>query len=161
VRKYGGRIYAKVNDVPTYPQNQVGRGSVSLAGALSATTNQVTWMYIRSKDSESMISLVEILYNQYYSKKKLYVTWDCASWHSSDALVSWLEMFNAETERLGEGPIVEFIPPETEMKLSISQHFRERNEYFKENPKRVGKKIWEIDFFQDRDTIRSGAYREW
>jgi len=190
VRKYGGRIYTKVNEVPTYPQNQVGKGSVSLAGALSATTNQVTWKYIRSKDSESMISLVEILYNQYYSKKKLYVTWDCASWHSSDALVSWLEMFNAETERLGEGPIVEFIPlptssqfldviesvfsamkksvihnsdyqSETEMKLSISQHFRERNEYFKENPKRVGKKIWEIDFFQDRDTIRSGTYREW
>ena len=190
VRKYGGRIYAKVNEVPTYPQNQVGKGSVSLAGALSATTNQVTWKYIRSKDSESMISLVEILYNQYYSKKKLYVTWDCASWHSSDALVSWLELFNAETEGLGEGPIVEFIPlptssqfldviesvfsamkksvihnsdyqSETEMKLSISQHFRERNEYFKENPKRVGKKIWEIDFFQDRDTIRSGTYREW
>lgn len=190
VRKYGGRIYAKANEVPTYPQNQVGKGSVSLAGALSATTNQVTWKYIRSKDSESMISLVEILYNQYYSKKKLYLTWDCASWHSSDALVSWLELFNAETERLKEGPIIEFIPlptssqfldviesvfsamkksvihnsdyqSETEMKLSISQHFRERNEYFKENPKRVGKKIWEIDFFQDRDTIRSGSYREW
>jgi transposase len=190
VRKYGGRVYAKVNEVPTYPQNQVGKGSVSLAGALSATTNQVTWKYIRSKDSESMIKLVEILYNEYYSKKKLYVTWDCASWHSSDALVSWLELFNAETERLGEGPIIEFIPlptssqfldviesvfsamkkcvihnsdyqSETEMKLSISQHFRERNEYFKENPKRVGKKIWEIDFFQDRDTIRSGTYREW
>jgi transposase len=190
VRKYGGRIYAKVNEVPTYSQNQAGNGSVSLAGALSATTNQVTWKYIRSKDSESMISLVEILYNQYYSKKKLYVTWDCASWHSSDTLVSWLESFNAETERLREGPIIEFIPlptssqfldviesvfsamkksiihnsdyrSETEMKLSISQHFRERNEYFKENPKRVGKKIWEIDFFQDRDSIKSGTYREW
>ena len=190
VRKYGGRIYAKVNDAPTYPQNQVGKGSVSLAGALSATTNQVTWKYIQSKDSKAMISLVEILYNQYYSKKKLYVTWDCASWHSSNALVSWLELFNGETERLEEGPIIEFIPlptssqfldviesvfsamkksvihnsdyqSETEMKLSISQHFRERNEHFKENPKRVGKKIWEIDFFQDRDAIKSGTYREW
>jgi transposase len=190
VRKYGGRIYAKVNEGPTYPQNQVGKGSVSLAGALSATTNQVTWKYIRSKDSKAMISLVEILYNQYYSKKKLYVTWDCASWHSSNALVSWLELFNAETERLEEGPIIEFIPlptssqfldviesvfsamkkavihnsdyqSETEMKISISQHFRERNEHFKENPKRVGKKIWEIDFFQDHDTIKSGTYKEW
>jgi hypothetical protein len=66
VRKYGGRIYAKVNDAPTYPQNQVGKGSVSLAGALSATTNQVTWKYIQSKDSKAMISFVEILYNQYY-----------------------------------------------------------------------------------------------
>ncbi|MGD0237423.1 MAG: IS630 family transposase [Syntrophorhabdales bacterium] len=188
VRKYGGRMYA--HDAPTYPQNQVGKGSVSLAGALSATTNQVTWMYIGAKDSNSMISLVEILYNQYYSKKKLYVTWDCASWHSSQALVSWLESFNAETEKLGEGPIVEFIPlptssqfldviesvfsamkrsvihnsdygSETEMKSAISQHFRDRNEYFRENPKRAGKKIWEIDFFQDHNTITSGTYREW
>ena len=190
VRKYGGRMYAKINDVPKYPQKQVGKGSVSLAGALSATTNQMTWMYIESKDSNSMINLVEILYNQYYSKKKLYVTWDCASWHSSEALVSWLEVFNSEAENIGEGPIIEFIPlptssqfldvieavfsgmkrsvihnsdyqSEAEMKISISQHFRDRNEYFKENPKRAGKKIWEVDFFQDYNTIKSGTYREW
>jgi transposase len=46
VRKYGGRIYSKVNEAPTYPQNQVGKGSISLAGALSATTNQVTWIFL-------------------------------------------------------------------------------------------------------------------
>ena len=190
VRKYGGRMYSKVNEVPTYPQNQVGKGSISLAGALSATTNQVTWMYIEAKDSAAMISLAEILYNQYYSKKKLYITWDGASWHSSQALVSWLELFNAETEKSGCGPIIEFIPlpacsqfldvieavfsgmkravihnsdyqSETEMKTAISQHFRDRNDYFKENPRRAGKKIWEIDFFQDHNNIKSGTYREW
>lgn len=190
VRKYGGRTYSKINETPTYPQNQVGKGSISLAGALSATTNQVTWIYIEAKDSGAMISLAEVLYNQYYSKKKLYITWDCASWHSSQALVSWLELFNAGTEKSGIGPIIEFIPlptcsqfldviesvfsvmkkavihnsdyqSETEMKTAISQHFRDRNEYFKENPKRAGKKIWEIDFFQDHNNIKSGTYREW
>jgi transposase len=69
VRKYGGRIYSKITDTPTYPQNQIGKGSVSLAGALSATTNQMTWMYIEAKDSAAMISLAEVLFNQYYSKK--------------------------------------------------------------------------------------------
>jgi hypothetical protein len=161
-----------------------------MAGALSAPTNQVTWMFIKAKDSFSMIDLVEILFNQYHSLKKLYVTWDCASWHSSNALVSWLENFNAETEKAGEGPVIEFIPlptssqfldviesvfsgmkrciihnsdyqSETEMKSAISQHFRERNKYFRENPKRVGKKIWEIDFFRDANAIKSGNYREW
>lgn len=190
LRKYGGSTYSKVHEVKTYPQNQVGKGSISLAGALSATTNQVTWIYIEAKDSAAMISLAEILYNQHYSKKKLYITWDCASWHSSQALVSWLELFNAETEKTGIGPVIEFIPlpacsqfldviesvfsgmkravihnsdykSELEMKTAISQHFRDRNEYFQENPKRAGNKIWEIDFFQDHDNIKSGTYREW
>jgi hypothetical protein len=34
-----------------------------------------------------------------------------------------------------------------EMKSAISQHFRERNEFFKDNPRRAGKKLWETDFF--------------
>jgi len=34
----------------------------------------------------------------------------------------------------------------TQMKQAISQHFRERNEHFKDNPRRVGKKIWQFDF---------------
>jgi hypothetical protein len=29
------------------------------------------------------------------------------------------------------------------------------------NPKRAGKKIWEVDFFQDYGHIQSGNYREW
>lgn len=190
VRKYGGRTYSRFNETPTYPQNQLGKGSISLAGALSATTNQMTWMYIEAKDSVAMINLAEVLYNQYYSKKKLYITWDCASWHRSHALVSWLELFNAKTEESGIGPIIEFIPlptcaqfldiiesvfsgmkravihnsdyqSETEMKTAISHHFRDRNEFFKENPKRAGNKIWEIDFFQDHNNIKSGTYREW
>ena len=48
-----------------------------------------------------------------------------------------------------------------EMKLAISRHFTERNIHFCENPKKVGKKIWEIDFFDDNENIRSGNYREW
>ena len=40
-------------------------------------------------------------------------------------------------------------------------YFKERNYYFKENPKRAGKKIWEINFFKDYDNIKSGNYREW
>jgi hypothetical protein len=50
---------------------------------------------------------------------------------------------------------------EEEMKLAISLHFQERNKFFKENPKRAGKKIWEIDFFRDYDNIKSGSYKKW
>jgi len=50
---------------------------------------------------------------------------------------------------------------EEEMKTAISRHFQERNEFFKNNPKRAGKRIWEIDFFDDYDNLRSGMYRQY
>jgi hypothetical protein len=50
---------------------------------------------------------------------------------------------------------------EEEMKTAISRHFRERNEFFRQNLRRAGKKIWEINFFEDPTNIRGGNYREW
>jgi hypothetical protein len=50
-----------------------------MAGALNALTNQVTWVYGRSKDTSAMIALMEILFNQHRSASKLYITWDAAS----------------------------------------------------------------------------------
>jgi hypothetical protein len=48
-----------------------------------------------------------------------------------------------------------------EMKEAISCHFRDRNAFFKNNPKRVGKKIWQQEFFSDFGSLPSGNYREW
>jgi hypothetical protein len=174
----------------TVPQIQISKGSVTLYGALSATTNQLTWNYGNTKNSTGMIDLVETIFNQFNDKSKIYITWDAASWHSSNELVDWLDRFNADTNDIGKGPLIEFIPlpsnsqflnviesvfsgmkravihhsnyqSEEEMKLAISLHFQERNEYFTENPKRAGKKIWEIDFFQDYNNIKSGNYKDW
>ncbi len=104
--------------------------------------------------------------------------------------MQWADDLNAWNRASEVGPIIEFVPlpssaqfldvieavfsglkravihnsdyqSEEEMKTAISTHFRERNEFFKRNPKRAGKKIWEIDFFQDHNYIRSGNYREW
>ena len=161
-----------------------------MAGALSATTNQVTWIYSRSKDTSAMIELAEILFNQHAGATRIYITWDAASWHRSTLLVDWLDTFNEETRRLGEGPIIQLVPlptssqfldvieavfsgmkravihhsnysSEEEMKSAISRHFLERNAHFQANPRRAGKKIWEVDFFSDYENIRSGDYREW
>ena len=190
VKRYGGRSYTPKGATPTHPQNQHSKGSITLYGALSATTNQVTWFYGKSKDSAGIIDLAEMLFNQYHAKSKIYLTWDAASWHGSDELVQWTDKLNAWNKTSDAGPIIEFVPlpssaqfldvieavfsgmkravihnsdyqSEEEMKTAISTHFRERNEFFKHNPKRAGKKIWEIDFFQDHNHIRSGNYREW
>ena len=190
VKRYGGRSYTVKGTTLTHPQNQHSKGSITLYGALSATTNQVTWFYGKSKDSAGIIDLAETLFNQYHAKSKIYLTWDAASWHGSDELVQWTDELNAWNKTSEAGPIIEFVPlpssaqfldvieavfsgmkravihnsdyqSEEEMKMAISTHFRERNEFFKHNPKRAGKKIWEIDFFQDHNHIRSGNYREW
>jgi transposase len=190
VKKYGGRALTRKNEVLTYQQEQKHRGVIMMAGALSATTNQLTWIYAPAKDSSAMIDLMELLYNQYFSMSKLYVTWDSASWHKSAALVDWLDTFNSTTNRLNEGPLIELIPLPTssqfldvieavfsamkravihhsdyrdvgKMKDAISRHFAERNAHFIMNPRRAGKKIWELDFFDDAENLRSGNYRDW
>jgi hypothetical protein len=190
VKRYGGRRYLPKHQTATHPQSQKSKGSITLYGALSALTNQMTWFYGMTKDSAGMIDLAEILFNQNPDKSKIYLTWDAASWHGSDTLLNWVETLNDSDIIKGSGPKIEFVPlPSSsqflnvieavfsgmkravihgsdyhsvdEMKSAISTHFAERNTFFLDNPKRAGKKIWEIDFFQDHDFIKSGNYREW
>jgi hypothetical protein len=137
-----------------------------------------------------MMDIIELLYNQYYTKAKLYVTWDAVAWHNSSLLLEALNQFNEETRASSAGPIIELVPlptssqflnviegvfsgmtravidnsdylDPTHMKRSISKHFSERNEHFQYNPKRVGKKIWNLDFFQNFDNLRGGNYCDW
>jgi transposase len=190
VKKYGGRRFVHEKDVATVPQEQPNKGSITMSGALNATKNQVSWLYSSAKDTQAMIDLIEILFNQHPFTSRIYLTWDAASWHKSGFLVEWLDAFNVETSSSGFGPIVHLVPlptssqfldvieavfsgmkkavihhsdyqSEDEMKTAISRHFVERNGYFRDNPKRAGKKIWEIDFFQDMESLNSGNYREW
>jgi len=190
VKRYGGRCYTPKGQTPTHPQNPRSKGSITIYGALSATTNQMTWFYGHTKDSAGMIDLVEILFNQYHEKSRIYITWDAASWHGANKLIEWVDDLNSNTKNNSIGPIIEFVPlPSSaqflnvieavfsgmkravihfsdyqtpkEMKEAISRHFRERNEFFRDNPKRVGNKIWEVDFFYNHNNILSGNYREW
>jgi transposase len=193
VQKRGGATYCLKKHTPICPRRQSPKGSVALVGALSATRNQMTWVYGASKDTALMTELIELLFNEHRDKSRLYITWDDVSWHSSNGLNEWLDEFNKATRRsesTERGPIIELVPlptsaqflnviegvfsgagravihnsdyqSENEMKFAISLHFAERNEYFRENPKRAGKRIWESDFFHDYDNLRSGNYRDY
>jgi transposase len=190
IKKYGGRSFVAKGDSSTYQQIQANKGAITMSAALNATQNRVTWLYSLAKDTQAMIDLIEILFNQYHSAKRLFITWDAASWHRSTDLLRWLDAFNTETGALGVGPSIHLVPlprsaqfldvleavfsgmkravihhsdyrDKIEMKQAISRHFSDRNEHFRENPKRAGKKIWEIDFFDDPENIRGGTYREW
>jgi hypothetical protein len=190
VRKYGGRAFVKKGEAFVIPQLRTRKGSIVLAGALSATTNQMTWCYAQSKDTTAMIDLIEILFNEHIDATHIYITWDAASWHDSTALVDWLDAFNMETAKMKDGPLMTLVPlPSSsqflnviesvfgvmkkaiihhsdyedmhQMKSAISRHFRERNAHFEENPRRAGKKLWELDFFRDKGSLPSGNYREY
>lgn len=190
VKKRGGRAYRRQHPATEIPRHQTSRGTVSLVSALSATTNHVTWHFVDTKDSAAMSDLLEILFNQYHSMRRLYVTWDAVAWHNSASLLDALDHFNEVTLHSFDGPIVELVPLPTsaqflnvvegvlsgmtravvdnsdypsavEMKQAISRHLAERNEHFQNNPKRAGKKIWDLDFFHDVEAFRAGDYREW
>jgi len=51
---------------------QAHKGSVTMAGALSATANQVTWFFSPAKDTQSMIDLSEILFNQHANVARIF-----------------------------------------------------------------------------------------
>lgn len=190
VRKRGGKAYSDKDNIPKIPRHQVSKGTVALVGALSATTNQMTWAFVTSKDTRSMMDFLETLFNQHHTKSKLFVTWDAVSWHNSNALIEWLDEFNKTSRRESAGPIIELVPLPTsaqflnviegvlsgmtravinnsdyqsgeDMKLAISKYFSERNEHFRENPQRAGKKMWEMDYFFGLDAFKTGDYREW
>ena len=190
VKRYGGHSYVSQGQTPTHPQAQRSKGSITLYAALSAKTNQVAWFYWKSKDSAGMIDLAEIIFNQNLSKSRIYLTWDAASWHRSSQLVQWVDNFNEFNAVGGPGPRIEFVPlpssaqflnvveavfsgmkravihgsdyqSDKEMKMAISKHFCDRNQFFLKDPKRAGNKIWDIDFFQDYNRIRSGNYHKW
>lgn len=188
VRKRGGKAYSTKDDVPRIPRAQTVKGAVIVVAALSATTNQMTWAFAKSKDTCSMMDLLEILYNQYQTHSKLYVTWDAVSWHNSTTLTDWLDRFNEATRRQVSGPIIELVPLPTssqflnviegvlsgmtravinnsdygssgDMKLAISRHFTDRNKHFKDNPRRAGKGIWEVDLVHGSDTVTGALLR--
>ena len=98
VKKRGGKALRSITDAATIPRRQKPKGTVTLVAALSATTNQITWLFETSKDTRSMINLLELLFNQYHEKSRLYITWDAVSWHSSIELTEWLDQFNGAGE---------------------------------------------------------------
>src|SRR5262249_26270980 len=98
VRRYGATCYTPKGKTPTHPQHQHAKGSITLYGALSAMTNQVSWFYGNSKDSSGIIDLAQILFNQYHDKARIYLTWDAASWHRSNELAEWADRFNATSK---------------------------------------------------------------
>lgn len=184
VRKYGGKSWTKRGESKYYPQIQKPKGRVTFIGALDAVKNQVVWFFTKSKNTAAVVCLIKVLFFKYHKYSTINLTWDCASWHKSKGLKKCLENLNSQKE----GPRINVVPlpkqsqflnviesvfsgvksavifnsdygSEYEMKMAIDQHFRERNEYFKANPKRAGNKIWDKEYYS-LDHFESGLHKK-
>jgi hypothetical protein len=172
IKIQGGKSLVAPGEVKSVPQRQVSKGSLICTAALELSTNQVTHFYSETKDTREMIKLLEILIKEYKNEDRIYFSWDAASWHASKALYKKVKEINRPKYRKGlKIPIVELVPLPTcaqflnviesifsgmaraiihnsnyqsvkECMKAIDRYFLERNQYFKENPKRAGNKIW-------------------
>lgn len=155
---------------PTVPQWQKSKGWLILTAALELSRNQVTHFYSKAKNTNEMIRMTEALIKQYADAKKLYISWDAASWHISKELKSHIKKHNENAE-INKLPIIELAPlPASAQFLNviesvfsgmaraiihssdyestkaameaIDRYFMERNQHFLAAPKRAGNKIW-------------------
>jgi transposase len=152
------------------PQWQKSRGCLLMTAALELSGNQVTHFYSAKKNTEEMIRMMEIVIDQYRDRRKLYLSWDGASWHISKRLFKRIEEHNAAVLD-GGGPLVETAPLPTgaqflnviesvfsgmarsivhnsdyktldDAKAAFDRYFEERNTHFRQHPRRAGNKIW-------------------
>jgi hypothetical protein len=193
VKVKGGKSLVKLGESKTYPQHQKSKGFLICTAALELSTNQVTHFYSLKKDTAEMISLINLLLSKYQNDDKLYFSWDAAAWHASKKLKEHLAIINADDFRASNHtPLVELAPlPASAQflnviesvfsglarsvihnsdypsviacKMAIDRYFSERNNHFRQHPKRAGNRIWgkerTVAEFRDTNNCKDPNWR--
>jgi transposase len=162
-----GRSWVAPGEQRLVQQWQRSRGSVTLIAAIELCSNQVSHLYCERKNTAEMVRMMSFLISQYSNRKKIYLSWDAASWHISKELNKKIDEHNSA----GVGPIVataslparaQFLnviesvfsgmaraiihnsnyKTAEEAKAAIDRYFDERNKHYKEHPRRAGNNIW-------------------
>jgi transposase len=170
VKARGGRTRTAPGEQRVIPQWQESKGCLIMTAALELSSNQVTHFYSDNKNTAEMIRMMEQLVAQYKDRRRIYLSWDAASWHISKQLKERIDRHNALVATEGE-PLVEIAPLPSgaqflnviesvfsgmakaiihnsdyssveAAKAAIDRYFAERNANFTRCPRRAGKKIW-------------------
>jgi len=91
------------------PQWQKSRGCLIMTAALELSGNQVTHFYSAKKNTTEMIRMMDVLIDKYSDRRKLYLSWDAASWHISKQLFARIDAHNSAVPNKG-GPLIETAP---------------------------------------------------
>jgi transposase len=170
VKMQPGRALSAPGEQRVVPQWQKSRGCMIITAALELSSNQVTHFYSTKKNTAEMIRMMEFLVERYHDRRKIYLSWDAASWHISKRLGQRIEENNAAALSNG-GPMVETAPLPSgaqflnviesvfsgmaraiihnsdykaldDAKAAVDRYFAERNAHFLQHPRRAGAKIW-------------------
>lgn len=172
IKIHGGRSWTPPGGQIIIPQWQKSKGNLIITAAIELSTNQVTHFYSPRKNTDEMVKLLEILLKNYKEDERIFFSWDAASWHASKKLFEKVDEVNEASYReIHKTPIVKLAPLPScaqflnviesifsgmakaiihnsnyasveDCMVAIDRYFSERNQYFKENPKRAGDKIW-------------------
>ncbi|MCG2739078.1 MAG: IS630 family transposase [Syntrophaceae bacterium] len=172
IKMHGGRSWTPPGNHKIIPQWQTSKGSLIVTAALELSTNQVTHFYSPKKNTDEMIKLLEILLKQYKDEERIFFSWDAASWHASKKIYMKVDEVNGDSYReIHKTPIVTLAPLPScaqflnviesifsgmakaiihnsnyvsveECMIAVDRYFSERNQYFTDNFKRAGNKIW-------------------
>lgn len=189
VKMQGGKTLVPPGITKTIPQWQKSNGSLIITAALELSTNQITHFYSEKKNTAEMIKLLNLLIEIYSDQQCIYFSWDAASWHASKELQKKVEEINLGKT---VSPIVKLAPLPTcaqflnviesvfsgmaraiihnsdyksveECKSAIDRYFFDRNEHFKQHPKRAGNKIWGKErvkpIFSESNNCKDPLYR--
>ena len=173
------------------PQWQKSKGCMIMTAALELSSNQVTHFYSDRKNTTEMIRMMDVLIEQYADFRTLYLSWDAASWHVSKKLMKRIEEHNA-TAQSSDRPRIETVPlpagaqflnviesifsgmaravihnsdyPSADAACAaIDRYFTERNQQFRDKPKRAGKRIWGKELvpatFSDSNNCKDPRWR--
>ncbi|RKE26166.1 DDE superfamily endonuclease [Paraburkholderia sp. BL23I1N1] len=170
IKMYSGCRLSSPGEQPVVPQWQKSRGSLIVTAALELSSNQITHFYSDSKNTDEMIRMMNVLVVKYSDRRKIYLSWDAASWHIAKRLNENIKEHNAsvttsgrvvvETAPLPAGAqflnVIESVfsgmsraiiqnsdyPSLDDAKRAIDRYFDERNYQFQKHPRRAGRKIW-------------------
>jgi len=87
IKMKAGRVLVELGVQPTVPQWQKSKGWLILTAALELSRNQITHFFSKVKNTNEMIRMTDVLVKQYAETRKLYISWDAASWHISKELM--------------------------------------------------------------------------
>ena len=162
----------KASQVKVVPQFQKSKGVLIVTAALELSENQVTHFYSAHKNTDEMVKLLDLLLKKYADQSRIYLSWDAASWHASKRFYARVKEINSVKYRaVHKCPRVKLAPLPSraqflnviesvfsgmakavihnsdyqsvaEAVAAIDRHFAERNQEFKDHPKRAGGKIW-------------------
>ena len=83
VKICGGVALVPGDAIRMIPQRQRSKGSLICTAALELSSNQITHFYSKKKNSKEMIKLLRRLIIKYRGQKRIFLSWDSASWHAS------------------------------------------------------------------------------